>query len=73
MQKESFNKENITELFSQIVKILEKEGKTLLTKKLVKEVKDISYMVQEEIKKSRNMKEVESKKIKAKVLERLNN
>lgn len=53
MDKISFNKENITELFSQIVKILEREGNTSEIPKLIHDVKKISNSVQIELKKSK--------------------
>ena len=57
MLKESFNKENVTELFSQMVKILERDIKTPAVKDLIKGVKQLSSQVQEELKKSKNIKD----------------
>lgn len=55
MQRTSFNKENAIELFSQLVKILEKEGKTSEVPELIKEVKKLSVSVQEVLRKSKQV------------------
>ena len=57
MEKKSFNKENVPELFSQLVKVLEREGKTEEIPKLIKDLKKLSAYIQEELKKSKLIKE----------------
>ena len=59
INKESFNKENIPDLFSQIVKICERDGKTPELKTLVKNLKKLSADIQLELKKSKIVKKDE--------------
>lgn len=49
----AFNKENITELFSQIVKIMQRDGSTPAMKDLVGQTKQLSAKIQDELKKSK--------------------
>ena len=67
MEKKSFNKENVTELFSQIVKVLERDIKTPAAKEIVKNIKQISSKAQEEIKKSKGLKKEDDEVLMAKV------
>lgn len=54
MDKISFNKENPTELFSQLVKILQRDGNSPEIPQLIQEAKKLSSKVQDALKKGKS-------------------
>jgi hypothetical protein len=54
MNRNGFNKENVTELFSQIVKILERDGNTPEIARIVQDLRKLSNSVLIELKKSKS-------------------